>query len=256
MSAGNRAIRSGIAPRRGLRQDNRRMRQAAPRILAFALLGFAGFGCDEQDPAAARAKLDEQMASARMLEQTFQRIHAQLRALEPGPCSDLAIRSAIAQSQSRKVPFIDAAALALAAKGAPVDPKLPLSRFISKVLLDRRATGAVTDQQSATDAAFDAMTLTKGHDFIAAIQYDLRAPKADDKGFHGGELKGTLGLFELRSGKLVCASPVFAQSHEEIAAKPGQTPQEAATVDLELESRRALHEAFAGMTSELNLDLG
>lgn len=230
------------------------MRRSAPWFIALALLG--GFGCEREDPAANRAMLDETMAPARTLEQTFQRIHAQLRALEPAPCSDLAIRSAIAQSQSRKVPFIDSAALALTAKGAPIDPQLPLARFVSKALLDRRASGSVTDQKSATDAAFDAMTLTKGHDFVAAIHYDFRAPKADDKGFHGGELKGTLGLFELRSGKLVCAAPVFAQSHEEIAAKPGQTPQEAATADLELESRRALHEAFAGMTSELNLDLG
>ncbi len=232
------------------------MRQAAFRLVALALIAAASAACKEHDPATARAALDEQMAPARTLEQTFQRIHAQLGTLEPGPCSDLTIRSAIAQSQSRKVPFIDASALALTAKGAPVDPKLPLARFVSKVLLDRRATGAVTDQQSATDAAFDALTLTKGHDFLAAIRYEFRAPKADDQGFHGGELKGTLGLFELRSGKLVCAAPVFAQSHEEIAAKPGQTPQEAAATDLELGGRRALHEAFAGMTSELNLDLG
>lgn len=231
------------------------MKPAASTFVSLAVL-VAGLGCDEQDSAAARAKLAERTAPARTLEQTFQRIHAQLRALEPMPCSDLTIRSAIAKSQSRKVPFIDAAALALAAKGAPVDPKLPLAPFVSKALIERRATGAVTDEQSATDAAFDAMTLTKEHDFVAAIQYDFRAPKADANGFHGGELKGTLGLFELKSGKLVCASPVFAQSHEEIAAKPGQTPQEAASVDLELESRRALHEAFAGMTSELNLDLG
>jgi hypothetical protein len=231
------------------------MRQVASTFLAVALLAST-VSCEQQDAAAVRAKLVERTAPARALEQTFQRIHAQIGKLEPVPCSDFAIRSAIAKSQSRKVPFIDAAALALAAQGAPIDAKLPLASFVSKTLVARRATGAVTDEKSATDAAFDAMTLTKDHDFVAAIRYDFRAPKADDKGFHGGELKGTLGLFELKSGKLVCAAPVFAQSHEEIAAKPGQTPQQAATVDLELESRRALHEAFAGMTSELNLDLG
>lgn len=231
------------------------MRQAVSTLLAFALLATVA-SCEQQDPAALRAKLAERTAPALALEQTFQRIHAQLGGLEPMPCTDLTIRSAIAKSQSRKVPFIDAAALALVAKGAPVDPKLPLASFVSKKLTARRGTGAVTDEESATDAAFDAMTLTKEHDFVAAIRYDFRPPKADDKGFHAGQLKGTLGLFELRSGKLVCAAPVFAQSHEEIAAKPGQTPQEAATVDLELESRRVLHEAFAGMTSELNLDLG
>lgn len=219
-------------------------------MLAMAL------GCDAQDSAQARAQLEARTAPARTLEQSFQRIHAQLRALAPAPCSDLTIRSAIAKSQSRSVPFIDAIALARAAKGDPLDPAVPFAHFVSKSLRARRPTRDVADEKAATDAAFDAMTLTREHDFIAAMHYDFRAPKADEHRFHGGELKGTLGLFELRSGKLVCAAPVRAQNHEEIAAKPGQTPQEAASIDLELESRRALHETFAGMTRELNLDLG
>ena len=217
---------------------------------------MAALGCDHEDAAAARAKLDERIAPARNLEQTFQRIQAQLGSLEPGPCPDLTIRSAITKSQSRTVPYIDATALALTAKGQRIDSKLPFASFVSNVLVDRTPTAAVADEASATEAAFDAVSLTQEHDFIAAIRYEFRAPKADGQGFHGGELKGTLALFELRSGKLMCASPVFAASHEEIAAKPGQTPQQAATVDLELETRRALHEAFAGMTRELNLDLG
>jgi hypothetical protein len=118
------------------------MRQAAFRFVVGVIVVAFALGCDTSDPAAARVKLDERMAPARTLEQTFQRIHAQLRVLEPMPCPDLTIRSAIAQSQSRKVPFIDAAALALAAKGAPVDPKLPLARFVSKVLVDRRASAS------------------------------------------------------------------------------------------------------------------
>ncbi|HEU5075736.1 MAG TPA: hypothetical protein VFU02_16200 [Polyangiaceae bacterium] len=231
------------------------MRQSVSAFVSLGVL-VATLGCDPEDSAQARAKLDARTAPARTLEQSFHRIHGQLRTLQAAPCSDLTIRSAIAKSQSRSVPFIDAAALARAAKGDPLDPAAPFAHFVSKGLRERRPTREVLDEKAATDAAFDAMTLTREHDFIAAIHYDFSAPKADEHRFHGGELKGTLGLFELRSGKLVCAAPVFAQSHEEIAAKPGQTPQEAATIDLELESRRALHEAFAGMTRELNLDLG
>jgi len=233
------------------------MRQPASTFLALALFATA-LGCNqkEKDPGPAKANLEQLIGPARTLEQTFQRVNAQLPKLEPAPCSDLTIRSAIAKSQSRKVPFIDAAALAFTLRGDSIDPNLPFGQFVSKVLLKRRPTRAVGDQKTATDAAFDAVKLTKEHDFMAAIEYDFRAPKADAKGFHGGEVKGTLALFELRSGKLLCAAPVVAQSHEEIAAKPGQTPQQAADKDLELEARRALEEAFAGMTHELNLDLG
>ena len=226
-------------------------------VVAFVTLVATALGCDTADPSAATAKLKELSGPAWTLEQTLQRVHAQLGGnVEAGPCSDLTIRTAINMSQSRTVPFIDAAALALAAQGKPLDPGLPLAQFVSKVLTKRRPTSAVTDEKSATDAAFDAVTLTKGHDFLAAMRYDFKRAKADGQGFHGGELKGTLALFELRSGKLLCAAPVFAASHEEIAGKPGQSPQQAADVDLELESRRALQEAFAGMTPELNLDLG
>jgi len=233
------------------------MKQLVIRVGAVVSVVASMLGCDKSDPGAANAQLKELSAPAHTLEQTFQRVYAQLKGnIEPGPCSDLTIRSAINQSQSRTAPFIDAGALALAAQGKPVDPALPLAQFVSKVLTKRRPSGGVTDQKSATDAAFDAVTLTKEHDFLAAMRYDFRRAKADAQGFHGGELKGTLALFELRSGKLLCAAPVFAQSHEEIAGKPGQSPQEAADVDLELESRRALEETFAGMTRELNLDLG
>jgi len=231
-----------------------------PPTFPFVAVVFgvaSALGCDKSDPAAANAKLEELSGPAQTLEQTFQRMHSQLKGtVEPGPCSDLTIRSAINQSQSRTVPFIDAAALALSAQGKPVDPALPLAHFVSKVFTKRRPTGTVSDQKSATDAAFDAVTLTKEHDFVAAMRYDFRRAKADAQGFHGGELKGTLALFELRSGKLLCAAPVFAQSHEEIAGKSGQSLQQAADADLELESRRALEETFAGMTRELNLDLG
>lgn len=232
------------------------MRSAFP-VVAFVTLVATVLGCDTAPDPSATAKLKELSAPARTLEQTLQRVHAQLGGkVEPGPCSDLTIRTAINKSQSRTVPFIDAAALALTAQGKPLDPGLPFAQFVSKVLTKRRPTSAVSDEKSATDAAFDAMTLSKEHDFLAAMRYDFQRAKADGQGFHGGELKGTLALFELRSGKLLCAAPVFAQSHEEIAGKPGQSPQEAADVDLELESRRALEETFAGMTRELNLDLG
>lgn len=233
------------------------MRQAAFSFVAGVTVVASLLGCDRSDPATARAQLDELSGPARTLEQTFGRVHAQLsRTLDPVPCSDLTIRKAINNSQSRTVPFIDAAALELSAQGKPLDSALPLAHFVSKVLASRRPTSAVSDQKSATDAAFDAVTLTKEHDFLAAMRYDFKRAKADGQGFHGGELKGTLALFELRSGKLLCAAPVFAASHEEIAGKPGQSPQQAADVDLELESRRALQETFAGMTPELNLDLG
>ena len=232
------------------------MRSAFP-VVAFVTLVATALGCDTADPSAATAKQKELSGPARTLEQTFGRVHAQLAGtLEPTPCSDLAIRTAINTSQSRTVPFIDAAALELSAQGKPLDPALPLAHFVSKVLAKRRPTSAVTDEKSATDAAFDAVTLIKGHDFMAAMRYDFQRAKADAQGFHGGELKGTLALFELRSGKLLCAAPVFAASHEEIAGKPGQSPQAAADADLELESRRALEETFKGMTPELNLDLG
>lgn len=231
------------------------MRHPASTFLALALF-TAALGCNKHDPAAAKPNLEHVIGPVRTLEQTFQRVHAQLPKLEPAPCSDLTIRSAIAKSQSRRVPFIDGAALAFSARGDSIDPNLPFGLFVSKVLRQRRPTRSVGDEKTATDASFDAVKLTKEHDFMAAIYYDFRAPKADAKGFHGGELKGILALFELRSGKLVCAAPVVAQSHEEIAAKPGQTPQQAADKDLELEARRALEEAFAGMTRELNLDLG
>jgi hypothetical protein len=232
------------------------MRHPASIFFAFTLI--AAIGCDQKqkDAGAAKPDLEHLVGPARTLEQTFLRVHAQLPKLQPAPCSDLGIRSAIARSQSRSVPFIDAAALAFTARGDSIDPNLPFGPFVSKVLLKRRPTRAVGDSKTATDAAFDATKLIKEHDFMAAIEYEFRAPKADAKGFHGGELKGILGLFELRSGKLMCAAPVVAQSHEEVAAKPGQTPQQAADKDLELEARRALEEAFAGKTRELNLDLG
>lgn len=210
--------------------------------------------CEEQPPEP--SKTEALVARAKTLEQTFARMHASLGHAEPGACSETAIRTAIAKSQNRGVPFIDSKSLALSSHGEVLDPKLPLSGFVSRVLVKRRPTGAVKDEKSATDAAFDALELLKQHDFLAAFDYDFSPPRADGKGFHGGELKGTLVLFELSSGKFMCASSVFAQSHEEIAGKPGQSPQEAADKDIELESRRALEEAFAGMTRELNLDLG
>src|SRR5688572_20291716 len=96
----NRGELSGVAPGCGLRQDFCCMRQAAFGFVAWVTVVASTLGCDTSDPTRVRAKLDERMAPARTLEQTFQRIHAQLRALEPSPCSDLTIRSAIAQSQS------------------------------------------------------------------------------------------------------------------------------------------------------------
>lgn len=222
--------------------------------LGLLVLG-AAVGCEEKQPDAG-AKVVELVTRAKHLEETFGRMHAALAAAEPGPCSESAIRAAIAKSQNRGVPFIDEQSLALSARGQALDPGLPFAGFVSRVLAKRRPTGSANDEKSATDAAFDALELEKQHDFVAAFKYEFSRPRADGKGFHGGELKGTLVLFDLSSGKPMCGALVFAQSHEEIAGKPGQSPQQAADKDIELESRRALEEAFAGMTRELNLDLG
>src|SRR5690606_41019698 len=112
-----------------------------------------------------------------------------------------------------------------------------------------------TDDENGAAAAFDAAPLGKGHDYLGVLRYQLTPPRADGPGFPGGQLTGTLALFERASRKLACAAPVFAQSHEEIAAKAGQTPQQAADKDFELQLRRALQQAFNGLTPELHLDV-
>jgi hypothetical protein len=192
---------------------------------------------------------------AKQLEATFGTIERKLRTIESSPCSDSAIRAALKKTDNRNVPFVAASVLADFAAGKPVDTGRPLAYLVPQALLTRRPTSQVSDEKSATDAAFDALNLLKEYDYVAALQFELTTPKADGKGFHGGKLEGTLGLFELKSGKAICAAPVFAQSHEEIAGKPGQSPQQAAEKDFELELRRGLQEALRGLTRELNLEL-
>jgi BMFP domain-containing protein YqiC len=220
-------------------------------ILLFALGSCAS--C--RSTSGSRTEQNELSARARQLEAKFREMHQQLGRVEPKDCPEPEILAAIRRSGSRTVPFIDEQSLALSAAGKPLDPSLPLASFASEVLAKRRPSSQANDEKTATDAAFDALSLTKQHDYMAVLRYRLTPPRADNKGFHGGELEGMLGVFELASGKLACAVQVFAQSHEEIAAKAGQTPQEAADKDLELQFRRALQEAFSSLTRELNLDV-
>ncbi len=202
-----------------------------------------------------QTKQHELSARAKQLEATFRAMNQKLARAEPASCPTTEIATAIQRSGNRSVPFIDERSLALSAAGKPLDAGLPLARLASEVLAKRRPSSQATDDKSATDAAFDALSLAKEHDYMAVLRYKLTPPRADGQGFHGGELTGTLALFELASGKLACAAPVFAQSHEEIAAKAGQTPQQAADKDFELQLRRALQQAFNGLTPELHLDV-
>lgn len=203
----------------------------------------------------AHTEQDKLSARARQLEAKFGEMQQKLGTAKPGECPESEILAAIKRSGNRTVPFIDERSLALSAAGKPLEASLPLASFTSDVLAKRRPSSQANDEKTATDAAFDALSLAKQHDYVAVLRYRLTPPRADGKGFHGGELQGTLGLFELGSGKLACAAQVFAQSHEEIAAKAGQTPQQAANDDFELQLRRALQEAFSGLTRELNLDV-
>ena len=228
-------------------------RRSLVRFGVVLLLGWPG--CQEQAPSPS-AKTVELTAQAKQFEQTLSRIEQSLPKVEASACSDSAIRGAIAKSHNRQVPLLDKPSLALAAQGKPLDPTRALAHLVPAALKERRATSQVTDEQSATDAAFDALKLLKEYDYVAVLDYQLKAPKADGKGFHGGELTGKLALFELRSGKSMCAAPVFAQSHEEIAGKPQQSPQEAADIDFDLELRRVLQETLQAMSRELSLELG
>lgn len=212
--------------------------------------------CEQTDANnATKVRVDELMARSRQLEQSFRSMQRALGQARPTPCSDSAIRAAVERSQNRTVPFIDEKSLARTARGKTLDAGVPLANFVSEVLVKRRPSGAVTDEKTATDAAFDAMTLQKEHDFLAVLRFELTPPRADGKGFHAGELRGRLALFELAGGALVCETEVFAESTEEVIGKPGQSPQQAADKDFELQLRRALQDAFRGMTRELNLDL-
>ncbi len=223
--------------------------------LSFVVAASA-LGCDRPS---AESNADRDLVKltkpVQALETNFGKMARALGSAEPGPCSDVAIREAVERNQNRTVPFIDVKSLALSAAGKPLDPALPLASFVSEPLVKRRPSSDVKDEQTATDAAFDTLKLLKEHDFLAAFRYQLKRPKADGGGFHGGRLEGRLALFELRTGKLMCATDVFAVSNQEIEGKADQSPQQAADKDFELESRSALQQAFSGMTQELNLDL-
>jgi hypothetical protein len=117
----------------------------------------------------------------------------------------------------------------------------------------------VVDERTATEAAFAVVSMKKQYDFLATLDFTFTAPEADDKGFHAGELRGTLALFELASTeaspRALCSAPLSADSSLEAVKKPGQTRQEAADKDFELQIRRALEETFSQMTQELVLEL-
>ena len=229
------------------------MRWTPPLVALLLALGSCAGAC--QSESGSHTERDKLTARARALEAKFRAMHQKLGKAQPSACAESEIIAAIRQSGNRTVPFIDEKSLALSAAGKPLEASLPLASLVSDVLAKRRPSSQAKDDRSATDAAFDAMSLAKQHDYLAVLRYRLEPPRADDKGFHGGELEGTLGLFELASGRLVCAAQVLARNHEEIAAKAGQTPQAAADKDLELQLRRALQEAFGGLTRELNLDV-
>ena len=224
-------------------------------VALAALLVSVQPGCRESAPPP-DSNTKRSLEQARQLEQTFTRIAATVAEVELAACSDTAIRGAIAKSQNRSVALIDEPSLRRFAQGQGLDVSEPLAYLVPKSLKDRRPTSQVSDEKSATDAAYDALALLKGYDYVAVLRYQLKAPKADGEGFHGGELMGKLALFELKSGKPMCAAPVLVHSHQEIAGKPKQSPQQAADKDFELELRRVLQETLAGMSPELNLELG
>jgi hypothetical protein len=224
-------------------------------LLSFGLLACDAFTSERLASEQRSGKAQELAGRVRRLEKIFD---IMLQGSKPAAlvaCSESEIRKTVAASDNRRVPFVDAPSLERFAAGKSLDPAEPLARFVSEVLVRRRASGQITDEKTATDAAFDAASLQKQHDYLAVLSYQLTRPKADPKGFHGGELEGRLGLFDLSNGKLMCATPVVAHSHEQVERKPGQSPQDAAVKDFEAQTRRALEEAFSGLTREVNLDL-
>jgi len=174
---------------------------------------------------------------------------------EFAPCPDGRIRATLAKTQNRRALFVDARSLKVAAQGKPIDEASPLASLTSAAFAKRMGTAAVVDEKTATEAAFGVVSLKKQYDFLATLDFKFKAPKADDKGFHGGELRGTLALFDIASGHALCRAPLSADSSLEAVKKPGQTQQEAADKDFEMQIRRSLEETFAQMTEELLLEL-
>jgi len=222
-------------------------------LLSLCLLTL--WGCEEGSKPTQKPEVQKLAARARELEAAFERMRAGLANAGPSPCPEATLLKTIRQTQNRTVPFIDERSLELSARGKPLDPKQPLERLASGVLARRRPSTLATDEKAATDAAFDAMALAKEHDFVAVLRYRLKRPRADAQGFHGGELEGLLVLFELGSARPLCATEVLVQSHEQIARRGDQSPQQAADHDFDLELRQSLEAAFRSLTPELNLDM-
>ena len=229
------------------------MRRAWLALAAVYLLSLAACDDSESSPDAEQA-LRKSSAGVRDFEAKLKKMAATTG--EQKPCPDGRLRATVQRSKNRRALFVDSRSLKRAASGSPIDSKALLGKLVSSALLKRTASTQISDQKTATQAAFDVVSLHKNYDFLAVVKAKHKAPKADDKGFHAGQLRGKLGLFELSSAKLLCATVVSADSSLEAVKKPGQTRQQAAEKDFEMQVRRALEEAFARMTNELVLEIG
>jgi hypothetical protein len=134
------------------------------------LLGVAGLwallGCDEPGLGPeVRAELENRTREVKRFEKGLSSIGQQA----PGPvssCPDGPIRKAVATSQNRRALFADQHTLKAAAAGKPLEGASPLAAFTSRPLLRRKASASIQDPQSATQAAFDVVSLHKSYDFL------------------------------------------------------------------------------------------
>lgn len=229
------------------------MRLASPTLLPMLLALFTG--CEDGPSPKQKAELERRTEQVQSFEQRLA-VMARSVPREPSACPDGTIRMTIARTQNRRVLFADTRSLKASAQGALNRETSPLTFLVSSALLKRPGSAQVVDQKTATDAQFAILSLKKNYDFLAALDFRFKAPKAEHKRFHAGELRGRLALFAIEGGKALCSEPVSAESSLEAVKKPGQSPQEAADQDFELQVRRALEQVFSQMTGELVLDLG
>jgi len=226
----------------------------ALRLLAVLLGCVVSSGCDSGPSAQQKAELRDRARPVLAFEKQLGTMAGAI-SKEFVPCPEGLLRSTIARTQNRRALFVDARVLKVAAQGKPVQEASPLSRLTSPAFAKRTGTSAVVDEKTATEALFAVVSLKKQYDFLATLEFTFKAPEADDKGFHAGELRGILALFELASTKPLCSAPLSADSSLEAVRKPGQTQQQAADKDFEMQIRRALEETFSQMTRELVLEL-